>query len=78
MSSLSSFVNCSDWIGSERKKDVREHSLERIAEMQEINWSLGTLKQCVRDLIEKNSINPKKHRHTYVIQNVLLNVQQKL
>ena len=50
-----------DLAGSERKKDVREHSLERIAEMQEINWSLGTLKQCVRDLIEKNSINPKKH-----------------
>ena len=50
-----------DLAGSERKKDVMEHSQERIAEMQEINWSLGTLKQCVRDLIEKQSINPRKH-----------------
>jgi hypothetical protein len=50
-----------DLAGSERKKDVREHSQERLAEMQQINWSLGTLKQCVRDLIEKKSVNPKKH-----------------
>lgn len=41
-----------DLAGSERTKDVRNHSAERIAEMKEINWSLGCLKECVRELLQ--------------------------
>lgn len=56
--SIMTFV---DLAGSERKRDVQNHSQERIAEMQEINWSLFTLKQCITDLVASKSFKQEKH-----------------
>lgn len=37
-----------DLAGNERHESVDEHTPERIAEMRDINWSLGCLKECIR------------------------------
>ena len=37
-----------DLAGNERRQDVSDHSVERINEMKDINWSLGCLKECIR------------------------------
>eukprot|EP01048_Picozoa_sp_COSAG05_P000608 COSAG05_NODE_17_length_35518_cov_34.728084_23_plen_557_part_00 len=37
-----------DLAGSERHESNTEHTPERIAEMKDINWSLGCLKECIR------------------------------
>jgi kinesin family protein 2/24 len=37
-----------DLAGCERHESVDEHTPERIAEMKDINWSLGCLKECIR------------------------------
>ena len=37
-----------DLAGNERHESVDEHTAERIAEMRDINWSLGCLKECIR------------------------------
>eukprot|EP00945_MAST-04E_sp_MAST-4E-sp1_P002728 g2728.t1 len=71
-----------DLAGSERKRDVRNHSQERIAEMQEINWSLGTLKQCISDMLVRETIDPKKHvnfrnsKLTLLLKGVFTNPEQ--
>lgn len=41
---LASVFRVVDLAGSERREDVIEHSMERIQEMRDINWSLGSLK----------------------------------
>lgn len=50
-----------DLAGSERREDALAHNLERIAEMKEINWSLGCLKECIRGLFVRESTNPLEH-----------------
>jgi len=37
-----------DLAGSERKEDMINHSMERVNESKEINWSLSCLKQCIQ------------------------------
>ena len=37
-----------DLAGSERAKDSKDHSKERMAETKEINSSLSALKECIR------------------------------
>merc|ERR1711871_293243 len=65
------------------KRDVRNHSQARIAEMQEINWSLGTLKQCIADMLVRESIDPKKHvnfrnsKLTLLLKGVFTDPQQR-
>jgi hypothetical protein len=44
-----------DLAGSERTKHARHHSRERVEEMKQINWSLGCLGQCIRDMYEKRN-----------------------
>ena len=39
-------------------QDVYEHSMDRIKEMQEINWSLGCLKECIRSLFLRETSEP--------------------
>ena len=47
-----------DLAGSERREDVYEHSMDRINEMKEINWSLGCLKECIRGLFIRETSTP--------------------
>jgi kinesin family protein 2/24 len=50
-----------DLAGSERKKHVRLHGRERQEESKAINWSLGCLKECIRDQYIKETRNPRQH-----------------
>lgn len=50
-----------DLAGSERNRDLLEHTPERIAETKEINWSLGCLKECIRNLFVKETQNSRQH-----------------
>ena len=44
-----------DLAGSERREDANEHTMERISEMKDINWSLGCLKECIRCQVLKEA-----------------------
>jgi hypothetical protein len=50
-----------DLAGSERNRDLTEHSAESFAETKDINWSLGCLKECIRNLYVKETANPDEH-----------------
>jgi hypothetical protein len=51
-----------DLAGSEKGKDAATHTSELISELQEINWSLGTLKACIRSMYLKE-VHGKNHEH---------------
>ena len=46
MSGSGGVLRVIDLAGSERHESNTEHTPERIAEMKDINWSLGCLKEC--------------------------------
>eukprot|EP01049_Picozoa_sp_SAG25_P000355 SAG25_NODE_12_length_28061_cov_181.931795_3_plen_301_part_00 len=49
-----------DLAGSERHESNTEHTPARIAEMKDINWSLGCLKECIRKQREATQRGPAR------------------
>ena len=54
-------VQLVDLAGSERREDAVAHDAARLAEMREINASLGTLKECIRALLRRATTEPSAH-----------------
>lgn len=50
-----------DLAGSERREDAVSHDAERLAEMRDINSSLGTLKECIRAHLRRATDEPSAH-----------------
>ena len=59
--SLLGMLRVVDLAGSERKKHVWLHGKERQDESKSINWSLGCLKECIRDQFIRETANPEQH-----------------
>ena len=83
-SSFAGLLRVVDLAGSERREDVYEHSMERIKEMQQINWSLGCLKECIRGLFLRETSEPthmikfRNSKLTLLLRDVFLpGVQQR-
>ena len=51
-----------DLAGSEKSKDATTHTSKLITELQQINWSLGTLKACIRSMYLKE-VHGKSGEH---------------
>jgi kinesin family protein 2/24 len=50
-----------DLAGSERKRHSAKHNTVRQEESRQINWSLGCLKECIRDQFIRETSNPSQH-----------------
>ena len=54
-----------DLAGSEKGKDADTHTSDLITELQEINWSLGTLKACIRSVYRKEVLGKSANPFSY-------------
>jgi len=58
-------VTMVDLAGSEKGKDADTHTSDLITELQEINWSLGTLKACIRSVYRKEVLGKSGEHVNY-------------
>ena len=49
-----------DLAGSERRQHSKHHTAQRVKEMKDINWSLGCLKEAIRDTFVQRTLDPSR------------------